>query len=39
MLAVAAGIRAVLRVAGRKEIDVVLERTPDGAHFTARWVR
>lgn len=39
LIAISSGIRAVLRVAGRKEVEVSIERTTDGAKFHARWQR
>jgi hypothetical protein len=39
LLAISAGIRAVLRVAGRERVRVAVERTPGGARFVATWVR
>jgi hypothetical protein len=39
LIAISSGIRAVLRVAGRKEVHVTIERTTDGARFNARWQR
>lgn len=39
MLAIAAGVRAVLRVAGRETVLVRSERTADGARFRASWSR
>ncbi|HET6582580.1 MAG TPA: hypothetical protein VFG69_04015, partial [Nannocystaceae bacterium] len=39
LIAISAGIRAVLRVAGRKDVNVAIVRTADGAHFTATWQR
>jgi hypothetical protein len=37
LLGVACGIRTTLEVAGRREVTVAYERTPDGASFRARW--
>jgi len=34
---VAAGVTAVLRVAGRRSVSLTFERTADGARFDARW--
>jgi hypothetical protein len=39
LIAIASGIRAVLRVAGRKDVQVTTERTGEGAKFRARWQR
>jgi len=39
LIAISSGIRAVLRVAGRKEVEVAIDRTTDGAKFHARWQR
>jgi hypothetical protein len=39
LIAIASGIRAVLRVAGRKDVEVTTERTLEGARFHARWRR
>ena len=39
LIAIASGIRAVLRVAGRKDVRVTSERTSEGAKFRARWQR
>lgn len=39
LIAISSGIRAVLRVAGRKDVNVAIERTTEGAHFTATWQR
>jgi hypothetical protein len=39
LLAIAAGLRAVLRVSGRTPLSVDFERTTDGARFDARWKR
>ena len=37
LLAIAAGMRAVLRLAGRGRVSVTFERTDDGAFFFASW--
>lgn len=39
LIAISAGIRAVMRVAGRERVRVAVERTPDGARFIATWRR
>jgi hypothetical protein len=39
LLAIAAGVRAVLRVTGRKPISVEFARRRDGARFEVRWRR
>jgi len=39
LIAIASGIRAVLRVAGRKDVHVTTDRTSEGAKFRARWQR
>jgi hypothetical protein len=39
LLAIAAGVRAVLRVTGRKPISVEFRRRRDGARFEVRWRR
>ena len=39
LIAISAGIRAVLRVAGRKDVVVAIERTAEGAKFRAGWRR
>ena len=36
-LGVAAGVEAVLEMAGRKNVSVVFEGTPDGAVYRVRW--
>ena len=36
-LGIACGIRATLEVAGRRDVDVTYDRTPEGAVFKARW--
>jgi hypothetical protein len=39
LIAISSGIRAVLRIAGRKQVHVEIERTADGAKFHAQWIR
>jgi hypothetical protein len=39
LIAISSGIRAVLRVAGRKDVKVAIVRTAEGARFTATWQR
>jgi hypothetical protein len=39
LIAISSGIRAVLRVAGRKNVEVTVVRTSEGAHFRAKWSR
>ena len=39
LLAIAAGVRAVLRVTGRTPVSIDVARLPDGARFEVRWRR
>ena len=37
MMGVACGVQATLEVAGRRNVEVTFDPTPDGAKFEARW--